>query len=137
MSFHRFLKFEASQKRRVQADRSEEGQACLSTSLFEGHYFSSFIMQLSTSFKNVALIALLTAAAQAPGVAGFSPSGLTKSRAFVGKWYPLLNGCFHSRMKVYVALVCFFYQDGDEKRFGREQDFSVHRHTKKPSPFSS
>ncbi len=85
MSFHRILKFEASQKRRVQAHRTEEGQACRTTSLFEELHFSTFIMQLSTSFKNVALIAMLTAASQAPGVAGFSPNGLTKSRAFVGK----------------------------------------------------
>jgi hypothetical protein len=42
-------------------------------------------MQLTNSFKNMALLAMLACAAQAPGAAAFSPNGLSRTRAFVGK----------------------------------------------------
>jgi hypothetical protein len=42
-------------------------------------------MQLSNSFKNMALLAMLACAAQAPGAAAFSVNSLSKARAFTGK----------------------------------------------------
>jgi hypothetical protein len=41
----------------------------------------------ASSYTSMALVALLAAAAQAPGVAGFIPNGLSKTRSFVGELF--------------------------------------------------